>query len=48
MKQEIKLYKALRLLLHNSVAITGYPKKATVIQLRKAQKVLTAYEKQQK
>ena len=44
-KQEEKLYRALELLLHNSVDGVGLPKKATVKQLYKAQQALTNYEK---
>jgi hypothetical protein len=43
-KQEAKLYKALQLLIHNSVDSIGLPKRATVKQLQKANKVLTDYE----
>ena len=42
-KQEEKLYRALDRLLCNSIDGGGYPKKATVKQLREADKALTKY-----
>jgi hypothetical protein len=43
-KQEGKLFRALELLLHNSVDAIGLPKKATAKQLHKAQQALFDYE----
>ena len=43
-KQEEKLFKALDKLLCNNIDSIGLPKKATVNQLREAQKALTNYE----
>ena len=42
--QEIKLFRALQTLLHNSVDRIGLPKKATAKQLMKAKQALTDYE----
>jgi hypothetical protein len=44
-KQEEKLYRALQVLLHNSVDNTGRLKKVTPIQFMKASKALHNYEK---
>jgi hypothetical protein len=46
--QECKLFKALDKLLCNSIDGAGLPKKATVKQLKEAQKALTNYEKYEK
>lgn len=47
-KQEEKLFKALDKLLCNNIDSIGLPKKATVKQLREAQKALTNYENYQR
>lgn len=43
-KQEEKLFKALDKLLCNNINSIGLPKKATVKQLKEAQKALNNYE----